>query len=592
MRGLQASAGRKGSRKVRTGCVTCKIRKVKCDEAKPSCQRCTTTGRRCDGYVTQGSRHQSTIRHAIPIVRPESSSSRRAFDFYHSHAAHVLRGISEGDFWDGVVLQLSLREPSVRHAVLAVSGFLECATSTEPASSLSAQRNFAYGEYSKAIHALRKWDARGRAPDIPLLVCVLFICIEFLLDRDHEVQLHVCQGRNILHSVPKSISSDFLLIKNDLVPIYTRLSLTGFLFGSRPAPIPDHLRGTDDVQAGFTSLEQARYSLCQILDHGLRFTIRGRPAAYSPSPNVEELNLLAAEQQSLLTRLSDWRVAFVVLAASPKRAPSIDKDLLQIYLNTAVVWISTALQPFETAYDAHTPAFASIIADASAVLNSFDARSKFPLFTFETELIAPLYWTAIKCRHPHLRRAAVGLLMRDELRNRRENMWSGKEAIVVARRVIELEEAPGDAVCSSTTPDLVGGGLDLDPSTHPSTHETVHLRRPASNMVIPLSHPPTVAKVFPPMAGLTEEHCNDMEATSPAASMPRMPERVQDVGVQTTLPPSKGLDVHPPYGMVESRRIKNILIEPRQPGGVWVSTFRDLEDGKGHWHIDREFLAM
>jgi len=38
-------------RKVRTGCVTCKTRHVKCDEQKPRCQRCVSTGRQCDGYV-------------------------------------------------------------------------------------------------------------------------------------------------------------------------------------------------------------------------------------------------------------------------------------------------------------------------------------------------------------------------------------------------------------------------------------------------------------------------------------------------------------------------------------------------------------
>src|SRR5450755_1287659 len=37
--------------KVRTGCVTCKIRRVKCDETKPSCLKCTRSGRKCDGYV-------------------------------------------------------------------------------------------------------------------------------------------------------------------------------------------------------------------------------------------------------------------------------------------------------------------------------------------------------------------------------------------------------------------------------------------------------------------------------------------------------------------------------------------------------------
>ena len=40
--------------KVKTGCITCKIRRKKCDETKPACLRCTKTGRKCDGYVGHG----------------------------------------------------------------------------------------------------------------------------------------------------------------------------------------------------------------------------------------------------------------------------------------------------------------------------------------------------------------------------------------------------------------------------------------------------------------------------------------------------------------------------------------------------------
>ncbi|TRX88241.1 hypothetical protein FHL15_010866 [Xylaria flabelliformis] len=36
--------------KARTGCVTCKRRRVKCDEAKPTCARCIKSGHKCAGY--------------------------------------------------------------------------------------------------------------------------------------------------------------------------------------------------------------------------------------------------------------------------------------------------------------------------------------------------------------------------------------------------------------------------------------------------------------------------------------------------------------------------------------------------------------
>lgn len=40
----------KSKRKTKGGCRTCKIRKVKCDEGRPCCHRCQSTGRICEGY--------------------------------------------------------------------------------------------------------------------------------------------------------------------------------------------------------------------------------------------------------------------------------------------------------------------------------------------------------------------------------------------------------------------------------------------------------------------------------------------------------------------------------------------------------------
>ncbi|KAH0443131.1 hypothetical protein CcaCcLH18_01244 [Colletotrichum camelliae] len=37
--------------KVRSGCITCKIRRVKCDEGKPTCTRCARADIKCDGYA-------------------------------------------------------------------------------------------------------------------------------------------------------------------------------------------------------------------------------------------------------------------------------------------------------------------------------------------------------------------------------------------------------------------------------------------------------------------------------------------------------------------------------------------------------------
>ncbi|KAH7342461.1 hypothetical protein BKA65DRAFT_292099 [Rhexocercosporidium sp. MPI-PUGE-AT-0058] len=47
--------------KVRSGCVTCKVRRVKCDEGKPGCQRCYKFGKPCDGYEDKKASKGSTL---------------------------------------------------------------------------------------------------------------------------------------------------------------------------------------------------------------------------------------------------------------------------------------------------------------------------------------------------------------------------------------------------------------------------------------------------------------------------------------------------------------------------------------------------
>ncbi|KAJ0414888.1 hypothetical protein BJY00DRAFT_318387 [Aspergillus carlsbadensis] len=42
---------RRSAPKSRLGCKTCKIRRIKCDLSQPSCLKCRSTGRTCDGYT-------------------------------------------------------------------------------------------------------------------------------------------------------------------------------------------------------------------------------------------------------------------------------------------------------------------------------------------------------------------------------------------------------------------------------------------------------------------------------------------------------------------------------------------------------------
>ncbi|PVH77410.1 hypothetical protein DL98DRAFT_656823 [Cadophora sp. DSE1049] len=70
--------GRAGKPKVRTGCKTCKRRKVKCDEGKPGCLRCLKFGTECEGYRPKRSDQltkttKSTTAHRERLLLPNDS---------------------------------------------------------------------------------------------------------------------------------------------------------------------------------------------------------------------------------------------------------------------------------------------------------------------------------------------------------------------------------------------------------------------------------------------------------------------------------------------------------------------------------------
>ncbi len=88
--------GRLGIKKSRSGCVSCKERRVKCDEEKPECKRCILAGRRCEGYSvsTPSSRASSSppLQQSPSLVLHVGDSQRRTNDYFLACAAPRISG--------------------------------------------------------------------------------------------------------------------------------------------------------------------------------------------------------------------------------------------------------------------------------------------------------------------------------------------------------------------------------------------------------------------------------------------------------------------------------------------------------------------
>lgn len=95
-----------------------RIRRIKCDEAKPACLKCTSTGRSCDGYAVAKADllHTTranlsacrlpplTIPNELSLVKLRTSPERRAFHFFCHHLWPQVTMALRSEFWDSLIL--------------------------------------------------------------------------------------------------------------------------------------------------------------------------------------------------------------------------------------------------------------------------------------------------------------------------------------------------------------------------------------------------------------------------------------------------------------------------------------------------------
>ena len=183
-----AKRARASKPKVRSGCITCKIRRVKCDEAKPACGKCVATGRKCDGYGSKtGEHHQMIDAIMVPslsslqVRQPGNGLEMRAVEHFRLQTAPALSFFHNSSFWSHIVLQTGFYEPAVLHAAAAVSLFHEQYQTTGTALELSQAHegsgiekgSLALQQYNKAINCLIR-----RASDDPdSRVFILIACL-------------------------------------------------------------------------------------------------------------------------------------------------------------------------------------------------------------------------------------------------------------------------------------------------------------------------------------------------------------------------------------------------------------------------------
>ncbi|KAK1980888.1 hypothetical protein LZ30DRAFT_750436 [Colletotrichum cereale] len=233
--GVASRRGIEGRAKVKTGCKTCRIRKVKCDESKPLCQKCVNTGRTCDGYESPFRFHASQ-----PIRKPRTGGvephaalqiARPALvEIDPRDIALLNRYFSTKTMFDvklacdeeaRQILQASLTDPPIQHAVLSLRALREDleVSGDGPASVAQQTPSHRYGlqQYSMALRGLASsLSCLGpRGLRSALLCCQIFISIEQVRKNYAAMAQHIVRGLRIMHEC--GARPRFVAV-NELVP--------------------------------------------------------------------------------------------------------------------------------------------------------------------------------------------------------------------------------------------------------------------------------------------------------------------------------------------------------------------------------------
>ncbi|KAN0095939.1 hypothetical protein V8E51_014744 [Hyaloscypha variabilis] len=481
-------------KRCRSGCITCRIRRIKCDEQKPSCLRCTSTGRKCDGYEMEMARTKGSKVKLHPIASTSTVSQTlgslvadyelRALQHFRTRTAPALSASFDCDFWNTVVLQVSATQDPVRSAIVALSSlhesFERAHGNIDLFGNVDNSRVLALQQYNKAVYQtaqlLNLQDATSCR--VALTSCLLFICLELIQDNYTISINHLVSGLRMLlycQNGAMSLSSQpsLSLLHDRLKQFFGRLVVqTMFMADTHfdVRVIPKY--STEKVRTSLASVTEARDAL-----DALFLSVYPFLHLVKRDPNQ---NMGKVYQQTLSSQLQEWHQLFCEFQAeswvtfTAKDITGI--QLLEIHYTCLTIMIDTSLDTSKCFLETPTSSFLRIVDLIETLLeqqtissSNFDSRttSRLPYYSFDLGVIGPLFYTTVKCWNPVLRQRVISLLQHPAIPHR-EGIWKASMTVTMAQRIIKVQEQiimSADVSTESLEADEVNESGKIHPET-------------------------------------------------------------------------------------------------------------------------------
>jgi len=347
-------------------------------------------------------------------------------------------------------MQMAQSEPCIHHALIALgylnkseSGSLKDARTS--LASVSGQQTFLI-HYNKAIKLLaEKFSTPWHTPEVGLVSCLVFVCIEFLRGNYTTAFLHFNNGLKMISTARKSGFKSSRnehgcdIIEDTIVPMFERLLFTGLAYGV-PTELALSLSSSPVVfrRTPFSSLVESQLAMYDLRNKSM-LLLRHMGENFQPAaPTTPKLQ----NQKAILEALEAWLSATEELESNMKLSSDdgITIHSLKACYHCLYIFVASITDANQTECDRHILRFKSVVKHCRFVVEAIERKSSgspAARFTFETSVIPCLHLVASRCRCPVTRREAVTLL---ERRIPREGLWDAQQQALVSRRLIEIEE--------------------------------------------------------------------------------------------------------------------------------------------------------
>ncbi|ETN47110.1 uncharacterized protein HMPREF1541_01300 [Cyphellophora europaea CBS 101466] len=374
---------RHGSTKSRGGCLTCKARRVKCDETQPQCHRCRKARLTCKGYsepapkvAAAGFVHyvvdvDNSLNHLPDIDQRE----RRALVVFHQSIGPELARSFAWALWARDIPLVAVHHDATRHAVIALSTVYEqyFLALHQAHAGISV---FALEQYSKALCGTMKLTLRHSAEtvEVALLNCLLFAAIENLQGHYRSAMTHMDSGLGIL--------AEYYDAKTDTYPeVYVprvhfrqafvriesqRLEMGDMGYGQAA---PHLVKCVRRIPAAFQSLTQATLAMNVLVNRTLLFMQDIEASSIYLSDGEWRVALVLQRRRELLSRFEAWCHALNNM--QPDNTNNVGSlALLEFYRTYLGILLRVDLRGGQVGFEALEKEFQDMVILASLFISS------------------------------------------------------------------------------------------------------------------------------------------------------------------------------------------------------------------------------